>query len=790
MKLPRSWRLLLAGLLTTACPPPSRADSSLERFEARLDALPVVDEIDVAVLPPAHEFPAAGSRVETILGRPARVLPMGDGPMVAAWVIGKGKGLKPGAAYLLEVEYPDDVPRTIFLANRGADHVRGFATGSATGDARQQYVQPSLESLAYPQSGGWRRYRSLFFLHDRFQGLYAQRDPKPGGRPFVPDDGFHVLVFQTKRLNDPRSEGAAVGRIRLRAVPDLASLDADIEYPPEGLPRRRVFYREEMADESVSAREPVDRGVADPLDWFVAKAKLNRVLGINTFPKDLLEFGFNQGWESGDPDWYMNAQPPLVDVWDRLVPRIAAEGLELLPYYEYKGGIGLESARPQSLGWQRRAEKLYHDRPNPRYTGVWWTEPHNADLTDPGTLADAKRLLDRTMIAHKGRAGFAGAWFRVRDNHLPISFSDAAVGRFRDEHPDDPEAKAASRESLIASYEGDRRLYDRYIAWWLRRRAAFLEALAEHLAEGLGDRAGSLIFTPWTSEQIPMLRDPASGASGHPVQITTDEPAWWDGFARTQPDSSWFRWALAPTAYDKVVAEDAYAKSLAFREAITAPDRTESYHSAPPADPENFRASRRVMMSFPMGRLFTVESAALLETYRSGAGLTAIRHYTLNEDDHDRLKGTSSLPFDGQMGYVSTDVDREGPYVRLLEARAVAKGDPTNLGMLCASSFSSGFPGYMRRFNQAYLAVPALPSKVLPDAADDPSVVVREIPAGPHGTYYLVVNPSMQPRAGVTVTFPADGEPRDLVERRELSGKSIRLDLDPGELRSYRVRPR
>ncbi|MDG3002881.1 hypothetical protein [Paludisphaera mucosa] len=789
MRRVRSWRLLLV-LLVAAGAAPARGDSSADAFNARLDALPIVDEIDPAAVAPVHQFPADVSRVAPILGRPARLLGMGDAPRVAAWVIGKGKGLKPGAAYLLEVEYPDDVPRAIFLANRGADLVRGFATGTATGDARQQYVQPSLESLAYPQTGRWQVHRTLFFLHDRFQGLYAQRDSKPGGRPFGPDDGFHVLVFQTKRLNDPRSEGAAIGKIRLRSVPDVAALYADVEFPPEGLPRRRVFFREEMADEAVSAREAVDRGVADPLDWLMFKARTSRVLGINTFAKDLMEFGFNQGWDSGDPNWCNNAQPPLFDVWSRLVPRIAAEGLDLLPYYEYKGAIGLDSARPQSLGWQRRAEKLYHGLPNNQYTPVWWTEAHNADLTDPDTLADAKRVLDRTVLAHKGRAQFAGAWFRVRDNHLPVSFADAAIARFRATFPDDPAAQAASRPALIASYEGDRKLYDRYIAWWLTRRAAFLEDLAGHLAKGLGDPSVAVLFTPWTSEQIPMLRDPGSGEHGHPVQITTDDPAWWDAFARTQPDSGWFRWALAPTAYKDVVARDAYASSLTFRERIEAPQRNEGFHSAPVADPESYNDSKRIMLTYPMGRLLTVESAALMESYRTGAGLTAIHHYTLNEDDHDRAKGASSLPFDGQVGYASVDVDRAGPYVRLLEARAVAKADPTNLGMLCASSFSTGFPAQVRRFNLAFLAVPALPSTIVPGAAGDAEVVVRAVPTGGGDVYYLVVNPSMRPKTGVAVAFPARGKLRDLVERRDLEGSAVRLDLDPGELRSYRVQSR
>ena len=439
-------------VLTIALPVPLQGESPAE-FNRLLDALPVVDEIDPAVQPPVHEFPIDASRVDTLLDRPARLLTPGDGPKVMAWVIGRAKGLKPGAAYLLEVDYPDDLPRTLFIANRGADLVRGFATGSATGDCRQQYVQPSLESLDYPQTGQWQRHRMIFFLHSRFQGLYAQRDPRPGGRPYGPVDGFHVIIFQSKRLNDPRSQGAAIGRIRLRSVPDIATLYPAVEFPPDDLPRRRVFWREEMADEAVQARDAHDRGVADPLDWLLFKARMARLLAINTFAKDLLEFGFNQGWQSGDPNWVNNAQPPITDLWDRAVPRIAAEGLDLLPYYEYKGAIGLKEARPLSLGWQRRAEKLYHNLPNTRYTPIWWTEDHNADLTDPDTLADARRLLDRTVVAHKGKAQFAGAWFRVRDDHLPISFADATLARFRAAHAGDALAQTASRPALIASYE-------------------------------------------------------------------------------------------------------------------------------------------------------------------------------------------------------------------------------------------------------------------------------------------------------------------------------------------------
>jgi hypothetical protein len=287
-----------------------------------------------------------------------------------------------------------------------------------------------------------------------------------------------------------------------------------------------------------------------------------------------------------------------------------------------------------------------------------------------------------------------------------------------------------------------------------------------------------------------MLRDGGPGMNGAPAQVTTDDPAWWDAYARAVPGESWFRWALVPTPFERVVAGDYYRQSIELREVVSPePWRSEPYHSAPVADPPRYRDRDDVMLTFPAGRLFTVARPELLAEYRSRAGLTVLRHYTLNEDNHDPAKGPSDLPFDGLVGYTSVDVDRAGPHVRLMEARAVAAADPTHLGMLCASAFSSGFPDYVRRFNQAFLALPALPSEIVPDAADHPAVVVRQIRTERDGTYFLAVNTSMDP-AETRVQVPADGATRDLVERRDLGGlKELRLSLHSGELRAYLVLP-
>ncbi|WP_224372433.1 hypothetical protein [Hyalangium versicolor] len=747
--------------------------------------LTLIDDIDTAQVAPSYESTAGASLVQTVLGKPARTLPMGDAPKVMSYVIGKGKGLIAGRAYVLVVEYPDDVPRTLFVANRGADHLQGWATGTAVGDSRSQYTEPSVESLNYPQSGQWQLYKQFFYLHDRFQGVKGVRDSAPGCRPNLPADGFNVALFQTKQLNDARSQGVAVGHIKLYEVSDPSKLYAPIHYPPSTLPRRRIFWREEMADEAIMASDITQRAVANTEDWYVYKMRMAKVLGINTFTKDLLEFGYNQGFETGDQNWMYEAQPPNNNLWTRLVPRATAEDFELLPYFEYKSGMGANS-----LAKQRRAQKLFHGQKQTcgntsYYTCVYWTEDADADLTDPDTLADAKKLIDKTVGQFKTQAKFAGVWFRTRNTHLPISFAAATIARFKAERPNDSVAQTASQATLIASYQGNKDLYNRYISWWFSKRVSFLSAVRDYLKTQLGQSDVQVLFTPWTGEQVPHLH-PLGQPNNH-AGVVTDDSAWWTAYMNTVSDG-YYKYHWSPTDYTQAVNNGLYPARLAEQIPIdlsSSTDVPEEFHSAPGADPENYTNVEGVMMTYPIGRLFTVASADALGKYRAASGLTVVRHYPLNED----TGSDPSLPFGGTMGYVSVNTDRAGPHLMLQQARAIANGDPRNIAYLSGSSFSTGFPEVMRRFNQAFLAVPALPSEKLASASSDSEVVVRQINTQGQGTYYYVVNTSMQSKANVKVTLPASGRITNLVTNHVETGTQLTLTLESADLRAYRVGP-
>ena len=155
-----------------------------------------------------------------------------------------------------------------------------------------------------------------------------------------------------------------------------------------------------------------------------------------------------------------------------------------------------------------------------------------------------------------------------------------------------------------------------------------------------------------------------------------------------------------------------------------------------------------------------------------------IRHYSLNENQ-----------MDGKLGYFVSDVERAGPYCMMAEARAMANGDPRYLGYLLSNTLARGFPEYVRAFNAAFLALPALPSTVAIGATADPEIVVRVIPASTHDTYVMAVNTGFTSKQDVSIRLPESGTVTNAATGRVLGPVSgLRLSFYPGQLYALHVR--
>ena len=716
--------------------------------------LPVVDSVDCTEADHRfEEFPDGASRVEEILGKPCRTMPVQEvSSSLLKWRLGEGKGVKPNGAYVVVVEFPDDLPRDYLVRNNGNNSRRSFHTGAAIGDALDAlYVDHHPESLKIPQSGEWRLWSAL-----TFPGIKASTRDEDGTMD-VATDGFEVILAQYARKHHPNSAGLAVSRVLLCEIPDEKALWANIPFPPAPLPRRRIFWREEMSDGAMGNICPGNEG----LDWLEQKMRTMKILAQNTFCKDLLEFGHNQHWNphwrEGEPGaypggkgaWMWQAQGPEWDVWSRAVPlAVDKYGLDILPYYEYAGANG---AWERSLGPQKRSEPLDTDNKPERetrganFTHIWWSDGTlRVDITDPDTLVEFKYILDGTILRFKdqvAKGGFAGAWMRPRPGEWAVGFGDATRARFAEEANN---GQAVSRADL----KSDKALYDRYIDWWGGKRAAFLDAIRAYLEEN-GVKGAIAILDNDEAEA-------GSGLAGR-RGLVTDDPETWT--------------KLLPGRVIDIHDPSLLAEHLYLRE-ITSPGGTwgewEWQHACPADDPQHYATRTNDWIAMTFHRLFSVNDPSAFDAFRNGNGTdTIVRHYGLNENMVEAVDGKRL------MGYSMADFEHAGRACMLSEIEAMANGDPVNLGYLMGSVYTRGFPDAVREFNVNFLALPALPSKIIPGACDDPEVVVREIDCTGlgQGKYYAIVHKGWTAKRDVTIRLP---------------GAEFVTILESGETRSLR----
>jgi hypothetical protein len=617
--------------------------------------------------------------------------------------------------------------------------------------AARQVRQPAGRIDRRALSGRWETWSLLMRLHDRFPEKGLVRGAEP--RTLTPEDGFDVTIAQFSAENMPMSHGAAVSRLRLFEVVDPQQLAQPLRLPPAGLPRRHLFWREEMSD-GIIDRKTDQPGIANPLDWYRHKADLMQFLGMNTYSKDLLEFGACQHWDStpyGGNDWVFH-DSATKHLWAEIVELMGGYGFNILPYYEYSGSKGYKG-----LGSQRRARPLTRDD---AYTHISWVESANADLTDPDALADFQKMLDLTVVRLRSKANFVGAWLRSR-GQMPVSFSDAALARFSSE-------AAAGQSVTRVMLRDDAALYARYLDWWGGKRRDFLMAARDYLhSNGIDD--ATVLFTGCTGEPgVPFPTwDP---------RIITDRPELWQPVVERPEHQRSNRGPMVPWTVEHVVANGWYLQAL------TSPGLNwgdwEVHHSRPADDPRRYQDTEGVLLTHAFNRNYTVASPETFNAYRTPSGLAIIRHYALNEnmmvDKEDK----------NLLGYFVADIERAGPYCMMAEVLAMAHGDPTMIGYLVGNNYGRGFPEYVRQFNAHFLALPALPSTVVAGAASDPEVIVRRIDTAEHGCWIALINTSLHGKQQLTITLP-DGPWQDAVTGQELETKEGRICIDmlPCQLR-------
>ena len=722
----------------------------------------VIDTVDCTQTD--HDFveqPSGVSKVTTILGRSCRHVPVQDGDTASmfSYRLGKGKGLKPNGSYVIVMDYPDDKPRNYVIVNRATDSHRGFSTGTSLGDAWEPaHVDNHPELVSVPQSGKWEKWMQYTSLQDWTcdyrEGKVSEKNPIR----HTAEDGFDFVVSQYSRKHDPNSAGIAVSKIMLCEIPDETQCYAKIVYPPSPLPQRHIFWREEMSDGAAIQGGKEKRRCLDQLDWVRHKCRQMKILGMNTFSKDLLEFGYVQHWDPNAirVNWAWASDAESNSYWERIVDMVTKDyGFSLMPYFEWCGNMGGEYQGKKSYGYRKSAQPLSGGN---TYTHITWTENANIDITDPEALKTTKELLQGTIVRFKDRANFLGALFRTRPTQWPIGFSDATRARFGAEANG---GSTPSRDQL----KNDKALYAKYLDWWYGKRAVFMAECAKYLrAEGIKDAA--VILDGEASEPGPGLSGGglvvddraacdamfASGGAKKPGKVVSLQEALSNHLylkGRSEPAGTWGQW--------------------------------EWQHACPADRPESFKKSDGSYLAMPVNRMYSVGDPDAFKAYSSADGMTTmIRHHSLNEHNM-YVDGKTPI-----VGYDMSDTEKAGRASMMIEVTAMANGDVANLGYLIGSCMARGFPSVVREFNQNFLALPALPSKVVPNACDDPEVTLRVIDckkAGVNAKYYALVHTGKTakkdvkvriPGAGKAVTLPAFGNKKVAVDDGVLTFKSLR----------------
>lgn len=714
-------------------------------------ALTLVDEIDCSLSladDPDHmfrEYPAGWSTVEDILDVPTRVMHhKSDTCCYVSWRVGKGKGIVPNEPYVLVVDYPDEAPRSVTVFNFGNATRHGYHTGWTAGDSwSPPYVTQSIESWAIPYSGETKQLVQVMVPFEKSKQYNGSDNRIP-----MDTDGFDLNFGIIKAGEAPDSVGLAVSAIRLYKIDSYDVARPSIPYPAEGLPRRIVTSREEMGDGDDFA------GFAHPQDFYKGRAKMIRLLGMNTCSKDLLEFGYQQNFP-GDSRWGY-----ATDYWTEIVDNLAAEDVSILPFYEYHGsrgasGIGyMDSLKPWTLSSAKDANWKY------LFSNQSYVYNCMIDLTNDEALWDLQKLFQKTIQPYLGKANFLGMWIRNR-GAMPMGFNDGAIGCFNQDT-----GRNVTRAQIYnnGNYRGTD-LYNAYREWWYGKRCSIFSRLQGLIS---GQLPGAKVYYTNTIEEPGEFW--ANWGNPRPALISDEEGYTYQG--KNFNEYTGKNWSTSIGA----------AAGQYWPNALNADCPTwgnyEVHHSAPADDPHNYTNLNNVALCYPFNTVWTVADKTASARYRNKSGdLPFVRHYSLNENDFRNASNQEIC------GYYTCDWDHAGRAVMLSELYAMAYDDPTMLAYLFTANLVRNDSTYVREFNLNYLSLPAMKGEVLVGGGWPDTFTVRRYVTD-KGTYWAVINCDSKPWSGTVdfrteagqIWYTVSGQPLPL------SGGKATLSLEPFQM--------
>ncbi len=548
--------------------------------------------------------------------------------------------------------------------------------------------------FSYPLKNGYTWVDSLVITDDTTYGF-------EGFRKVSTENGFWVFFYDIGRVYaGAYEEGPAVAEIRLYEITEPEKHYPLIHYPQGE--KSRVL----MMDWERQPEQP-------PLDTTVW-AKL---VGLNAVSPVIQKWAFHGFWHSdlgfAPPGWY-KASPEGEDdrdIYQKWLDVTRELEMTFIPRVEYGGSstLPVEARVINSKGVIDPCGRFC----------AW-----GANILHEATWTEYETLIDELIGEHyQDNPQLAGMLWRQRNERIKCSYGKADVELFCKETGHQmPEGDAASIAQWAAV-----KLKTEYHAWWQGKRRDFIVRATAYLRSY--DPEMKMMYYNWDEDSWAKFGAlPGTTNKGMPHAAQTPEE--WGTFYNVRTSRDFQMNKFPPRRSDEF-----YLDLLS--------DKMEPHKQI---FPELFANQEGLYIFAPINREDLANSTVYQNYFKTGGGFAMSHLFEYEERARWNVQGDNH---EGSMiGPGGAD------YAMAYEVLACFYGDP-NIITFTTYTMGRTFVSEIRRFAQAYLALPDKEGTILDEACGNPDVRVRRYPSD-ESSYIGVVYKGIE--AGkLQVRVPADG---------------------------------
>lgn len=735
-----------------------RDHSALPELAAKEEDTPygrlrLIDEIDCATPTLQEEHPymqsgyessfnymtpgaPADVRVREILGKPARE----SGYGWFAYRLGRGK-LKPRSTYLVRIEYPEDKPRIAPIEYQSGQNFydAGWKNGVGADDVYDNW----------PLNHQWNWYDMIVPLDDQTVGT--------GGAGTAPAENGFWMYFMNKQKPGMYyamwEGGPAVARIKLYEI--NAEKHAPVIRRPQGLPERVLgFDWERQADH-------------DPQDL----ARYAKLMGYNAISPVMLKWFFDN---YADPlNGYTTVRIDAHDYWAKIKydPASGVPAMSPIPSLKSQHLRYLEATKQWGLRYIPRVEyggsqdlpkEAWAVDANGQPTKPNRFAPWCANLLHPAVWDDLQKYVDNLFKTYAAdNPQLTGMLWRIRCARMPISYGKADLELFAKETGTALPAGGDQQRAIWATTEG-RSQYD---AWWHQKRTDFHIRLVKLLRSYRADM--TLYYYNWDEDKFGLI-EPDITAWGFVANVVKPAP---EGGRAAYEKERQVRKGFTAADYIAVMRSGNFGKASKGINRADYGIRPELYKDAP-----------GIELFAPANYLCYADKPEYLNYFRTHDGVAVS-----NVVSYDEIGARTINPkYEGNML-----TPGGAAFSMALELLSYFHSDARTLNYT-VYTYGRGFADAHRRFAQAFLALPAIASKMVEH--NDPDLRVRLYPSA-NGTYIGVAYKGYVAKK-LTIRVPAEkaGALENLVTGEAVAstfaGGHVQFDIDSGpvELNAFLLR--